>query len=270
MTAIPKIDENILQQFCNVVGDTTSGLTGSEIGQLLSQAGIDDLQPTITKRTRLFEALRTRQDKDGCSNNILAFTEKVMNPVRYTNCPESFKERRRLLNMVLAFGGYEIGANGKIIFAKQVDNLDEAQKRANRLKMELSNRKVHLQVLRYCQAELLENNYFHSVFEAVKGVADRIREMTGLVEDGAELIDKVFNVNNPFLVFNSLRTETEQSEQRGFINLLKGTFGMFRNTTAHTPKIKWPIYEEEAFDLLTLVSLIHKKLDKSIVVKRKN
>ena len=45
---------------------------------------------------------------------------------------------------------------------------------------------------------------------------------------------------------------------------------MFRNVTAHAAKIEWPIYEEEAFDLLTLVSLIHKKLDNATVIKIKN
>jgi len=267
MSAIPKLDENILQEICNLIGDTSEGLSGSEIGRLLSQSGIDDPEPTMTKRSRLFEALRIRQEKDGCSNNVFAFIQRVMDPIRYANNPDLFQERRNSLNVILAFCGYELGNNGKISIVEKVDNLDEAHRRANRLATELNKRKVHPQVLRYCNSELLQDNYFHAVFEAVKGVADRIREMTGLIKDGADLIDKAFNINNPFLVLNSLRTEIEQSEQRGFINLLKGTFGMFRNVTSHAPKIKWPIYEEEAFDLFTLVSLIHKKLDKSSVVK---
>lgn len=267
MSAIPKLDENILQEICNLIGDTNAGLSGSEIGRLLAQSGINDPEPAITKRVRLFEALRTRQEKDGCSNNIFAFIQKVMDPIRYTSNPDLFNERKNSLNTILVFRGYKIKDNGKICIVESVDNLDDARQRANRLTAELNNRKVHSQVLRYCNSELLQDNYFHAVFEAVKGIADRIREMTGLVEDGAELIDKTFEINNPFLILNSLRTETEKSEQRGFINLLKGTFGMFRNVTSHAPKIKWPIYEEEAFDLLTLVSLIHKKLDKTTIVR---
>src|SRR3989344_7788499 len=223
MSAIPKLDENILQEICNLIGDTGSGLSGSEIGKLLSQSGIADPEPTITKRFRLFEALKARQEKDGCSNNIFAFIQKVIDPIRYTNNPDLFKERRNSLNVILAFRGYEIGNNGKISIVEKVDNLDEAHQKANKLTTELNKRKVHPQVLRYCNSELLQDNYFHAVFEAVKGVADRIREMTGLIEDGAELIDKAFNIANPYLVLNPLRTETEQSEQRGFINLLKGT-----------------------------------------------
>ena len=270
MSAIPKLDENILQEICNLIGDTDSGLSGSEISKLLLQCSINDIEPTITKRVRLFEALKGQQEKDGCSNNIFAFIQGVMDPIRYTSNPDFFQGRRDSLNIILAFRGYEVGINGMVRIVEKVDNLDDASRRANKLAAELNKRKVHTQVLRYCISELLQDNYFHAIFEAVKGIADRIREITGLIEDGAELVDKAFNIESPFLAINSLRTETEKSEQRGFINLVKGTFGMFRNTTAHIPKIKWPIYEEEALDLLTLVSLIHKKLDKLAIFRKQS
>ena len=33
--------------------------------------------------------------------------------------------------------------------------------------------------------------------------------------------------------------KSERSEQSGFANLLRGTFGMFRNPTAHEARINW-------------------------------
>ncbi len=60
---------------------------------------------------------------------------------------------------------------------------------------------------------------------------------------------------------NSFKTESEKSEQRGFANLVKGTFGMFRNPTAHAPRIHWPLVQADAEDLLSLVSLIHRRID---------
>ena len=56
--------------------------------------------------------------------------------------------------------------------------------------------------------------------------------------------------------------------QTGFMNLLKGLFGMFRNTTAHVPKIKWVIEEKDALDILSLVSLIHRRLDSAIQARK--
>jgi uncharacterized protein (TIGR02391 family) len=99
------------------------------------------------------------------------------------------------------------------------------------------------------------------VLEAVKSVADKLRARTGLPDDGAPLVDRALTGDLPMLAINPLKTEREKSEQRGFANLLRGTFGMFRNTTAHEARINWPMTKEDAEDLFSLVSLIHRRLD---------
>lgn len=68
----------------------------------------------------------------------------------------------------------------------------------------------------------------------------------------------------PHLALSSLKTENEQSEQKGFVNLLKGVFGTFRKTTARAPKVAWIINEQDALDILSAASLIHRRLDNSI------
>lgn len=45
---------------------------------------------------------------------------------------------------------------------------------------ELARRDVHPDVLRFCRAELVQQNYFHAVLEAAKSVADKLRTLTGL------------------------------------------------------------------------------------------
>jgi uncharacterized protein (TIGR02391 family) len=86
--------------------------------------------------------------------------------------------------------------------------------------------------------------------------------------DGADIVTKAFAVSAPMLAINTLRTETEQSEQKGFANLLIGMFGTFRNVTGHAPKVTWPIEEQDALDLFSLVSYVHRRLDAAAVVKR--
>jgi len=125
----------------------------------------------------------------------------------------------------------------------------------------LESRAVHSEVLKYCRAELIEENYFHAVLEATKGIAERIRQLSGLGSDGADLAKDAFNVGNPILALNPLRTDTEKSEQAGFANLLIGVFGAIRNPLAHAPKIVWPMPEQDALDILTVVSFVHRKLD---------
>ncbi len=130
---------------------------------------------------------------------------------------------------------------------------------------------MHPDVLKFCRAELLQDNYFHAVLEATKSVSDKIRSKTHLTGDAGELAQKAFALGKtgiPFLAFNSLQTETEKSEQSGLMNLFIGMFGTFRNTTAHGPRITWDISEQDALDLLTLVSLLHRRLDAAVSTGR--
>jgi uncharacterized protein (TIGR02391 family) len=63
--------------------------------------------------------------------------------------------------------------------------------------------------------------------------------MTGLGSDGVPLVEEAFGLRGsrtPPRAFNSLRTDTERSEQRGLVNLLNGLPGTFRNPTAHAPR----------------------------------
>jgi uncharacterized protein (TIGR02391 family) len=64
----------------------------------------------------------------------------------------------------------------------------------------------------------------------------------------------VFSIKSPILVFEE--------------NLLKGLFGTFRNTTGHAPKITWDIEEIDALDILSKVSLIHRRLDKATEARK--
>lgn len=266
MAEIPKLGENHIQAICDIIGDTSQGLTGSDIGRLLSQCVIQDRNPAMTKRHRLFLALRTKQESDACANNVLNFVQTVMNPVRFVGNSAGFEALRGRLNEVLLFSGLSIGEDGKVRRVTAATTLPEAQVKAGRLLAALQRRGVHQDVFRFCRAELLRDNYFHAVFKATKSVAQKIRDKTGLTGDGADIVDQAFGINAPMLAINTLRTETEQSEQKGFVNLLKGMFGTIRNPTGHAPKIAWKIEKQDALDLLSLVSYLHRRLDFAVSV----
>lgn len=271
LATTPAFEDAQLQRICDVLGDTSSGLTGSEIGRILSAVNIDDPFPTYTKRHRLYEALANRQKRDGCGNLVVAFIYRAMDPVLYTNNHSRFDTMRHELNKVLAFCGYTLGEDGKLRMQTPVHTLTEAEQRAGRLRAELQRRSVHSDVLTFCRSELLQNNYFHAVFEATKSVADKIRSKTGLSIDGAELVDQAFGLGKvgiPFLAFNALQTDTERSEHSGLMNLMKGMFGAFRNVTAHAPKISWNMSEQDALDLLTIASFLHRRLDGTVRTPR--
>ena len=180
---------------------------------------------------------------------------------------EEFERRRQELNRILAFSGLEFGKDGQFRTIDKAQTLDEAEARTRTIRAKFQGRRIHSEVLKYCRAELLQDNYFHAVFEAAKGLAQRIRETSGTHGDGAALVDQAFSIERPLLAFNALQTETERSEHKGFSALLKGCFAAVRNPLAHEPKILWQ-GEDDAADYLSLISLLHRKLDDCVPTRR--
>jgi uncharacterized protein (TIGR02391 family) len=267
MAAVPPFDDPTLQAVCDILGATDTGLTGSEIGRYLAECKIDDAMPHLTKRHRLFTALRQKQFQDACANNVLRFVTHVMSPVRHVGRRDYFEAERGKLNAVLSFTGYSLEEDGQLRVRKAVRTLSEAEARASLLRKALIERRVHPDVLRFCRAELVADNYFHAVFEATKSVAEKLRVRAGLSGDGAPLVDDALGIGkagHPRLAFNSLTSDSERSEQSGLMNLIKGVFGAFRNTTAHAPRIHWEVSEQDALDVLTTLSLIHRKIDAAV------
>ena len=261
MEKIELFDAQHLQAACKILADTQLGLTGSEIGYILADCKLQDIAPQMTKWKRLFNALITAQNKYEVGNHLIMFITRALNPVSYSRDKDTFNWRKNELNVVLAFSGFEVGDDGKVRRVTKEATLKGALARANALKHALEDRKAHAEIFKYCQAELLNDNYFHAVLEAIKGVAERIRILSGLGTDGAELVNTVFSVKAPILAINNLQTETEISEQKGFGNILVGLFGTVRNPTAHAPKIVWQMSEQDALDIFSLVSFVHRKLD---------
>lgn len=268
MPPVKAFNHNQLEAVCKVLADTSQGLTGSEIGQLLRQLRIPDLDAGITKWKRLYNALASRQNVDGHGTIVCLFIEAAMEPVRFARDSKRFDERRDALNRAISFHGYLLGEDGKLRKGDPVRTLPEAEKRANHLRAELVRRQVHEDVLRVCQARFLQKDYFYAVLEATKSIAEKIRHKTRLASDGATLIDEALGIPKagyPLLAFNSLRTDSEVSEHKGLANLMRGLFGAFRNPTAHQPEHTWSISEQDALDLLTMVSLIHRRLDTAVL-----
>ena len=261
MERIEPFNAQKLEAACRVLGDTDRGLTGSEIGYLIQDCKIQDVAPTMTKWKRLFNALVEVQNKRYVGNHLIMFINRAMDPVSYAREKENFEWRRSELNVVLSFSGFNVREDGKVVRTTKETTLKGARERAGALRAKLDDRGAHDEVFNYCRAELLDENYFHAVLEAIKGVAQRIRDLSSLTTDGADLVNMAFSVKNPLLAINSLVTETEKSEQKGFCNILVGLFGAVRNPIAHAPKSSWPMSEHDALDIFSLVSFIHRKLD---------
>ncbi|MFI7351849.1 TIGR02391 family protein [Streptomyces sp. NPDC049936] len=245
-----------------MLGDTDHGLTGREIGQLLAVVKVSDVDGG-NKRDRLAGALLAQQARQGASNCVIAFIKAAMTPVRYVQQPHTFSRRQDDLNEVLVHVGLRVNDQGQVARGPAAATLSEAARHASSLRAELRRRSTHSEVLRYCTLEILAKNSFHASLEAVKSVADRLRQLTGQGLDGARLVDAVLMPGHGTarVAINANVTGPELDEQKGLANLVKGLFSMYRNPAAHEPRLHRTVTDEELLELLTTLSMVHRRLD---------
>jgi hypothetical protein len=72
-----------LEAIAAALADTSEGLTGSEIGHILSLLKIADPTPNMTKWKRLHNAFVERQNKSQNRRAILEFIRQAIRPERY-------------------------------------------------------------------------------------------------------------------------------------------------------------------------------------------
>ena len=257
MASAPRLSPAQLEHVARVLGDMSSG---SEITRLMATLGMQDTSGESTKWRRLYATFDKYQHADGAASKVIDYVQTLLNPAAWVQRRDAFECSRSKLNTIFAFSGLQIGPTGRFAVVEVATTIDEAHERARTLKSKFSGRRIHVEVTKYCAPELLQDNYFHAVFEAAKGLAQRIRNLSGIQLDGAALVDAVFAIDRPLLALNTLTTETEKSEHKGFAQLLKGCFAAVRNPLAHEPKILWK-GEDDAADYLSLISLLHRKLD---------
>ena len=258
MPNIPPISSNIIEMLARFCGELN---TGSEISMFLLQARLPDPDPQITKWKRLHNSFAAFQNEYHAADHIITYVKLALDPARYTNSRDLYLTRIGEVNPILAFIGLEFREDGKMYRVDKAKTLSEAVLRAQRLRTLLEQRKVHGDILKFAESEIASDNYFHTVLEAMKSVTAKIRSLTGIYADGADLIDNTLLGKKRCLAINPLKTASEQGEQTGFANLLKGLYGTFRNPTAHEPKIEWHLSEEDALDVLSVLSYVHRKLD---------
>lgn len=268
------IDEQQLKAICDILGETSQGFTKTELTRLLQQTEIEVIsdgsksnrfiyQYRMNKREWLYNCLANEVNKNHSLTRVYIFIEKALNPVVFTS--EENRSKYEYLfegvNKVLLLAGIEITKEGNLVEVVQAKTLDEVDRRVNSLKKHLYNRAIHSEVQKYCIDDYLRKDYYDTVFEAAKGLAERVRQITGLTTDGGTLFQTAFSKNDPYLFFNELKTDSEKSEFTGLKELLEAIFHLVRNPVAHTPKVNWKVDEAKALDILTLISFAHKYLD---------
>lgn len=261
---IPVFSSAELTAIAQRLGDAVIGRDISDYFQ--DKHFVDDShESTKWKRLRYYLS----KSQNGYGTQVLVTIKEIISPSRFPGNSEAYDVHREAINQILFLRGIELSVDGNFRQVQPACSISEASKRASVIREKLKGRIIHPEVIRFCKAELMQDNYFHAVFEATKGVAERLRQMSGIEADGAKLVDAtLLPKQHPLIAINSSQTESEWSEQNGFASIVKGCFEAIRNPCAHTPKIMWT-GEEDVVDLLSLLSLIHRKLDSAALTRPK-
>ncbi|MDD4405515.1 MAG: TIGR02391 family protein [Parabacteroides sp.] len=265
MAIITSFKPSTLEMLANNIADVDPQITGSVIHHFLQQAQIEDVsysEQYLAKRKKLYNAFASYQNTYKYANNIIAFIQLLLAPQRYLGNEDMYNKVKEAINNQLVFEGLFLNEANELVAVEKASKITDVQIRVDGLRNKLIQQAAHQAIFHFCNEELLANNYFHAVFEANKGLFHRIQDLSGLTIDGNTLIEQAFS-SNPILIINNYITQSEKDEHKGFCNVLKGLCGMFRNPGAHEPKIEWEIIEQDALEILGIISYCHRRLDKA-------
>lgn len=262
-------DAQTIESVSKVLAEYT---TGSKITNMLDNLKLYDTDSdklhipnfgATTKWVRLNRAIIDYQNKNQSGYALIQIIEWIFNPVNFISKNQSgWINGKNDINQILQFSGLALNDRGKIIKATKVESYTDGKKRYNSLKSKLLELDIHQRLLVACKPEILQDNYFHLIFESSKIVLSKIREISGLNLDGNKLVNQCFNVNKPVIVLNTLQTESEKSIYKGLKSLLNEIVYLYRNPKAHEPKIYSETSEIDTIYALMTMSKALKILDR--------
>jgi uncharacterized protein (TIGR02391 family) len=127
---------------------------------------------------------------------------------------------------------------------------------------------MHAQISAVSGTQFASGHYDEAVFNALKAVEDRFQQLTGSPKGqsgstliGKNLMSKVFDEKSPLLdITSDIANEEQKKDQReGYKFLFMGAALGLRNTRGHGGPLH--TQEEEALEMLSLASLLMRRLD---------
>ncbi len=246
---VPPFSASAVEEVCKVLADA---VTGPQIPNLIAPLKVPE-EPGDgqgTKWKRLFNAVATRQNvmKDG--RPLIRLVMEVMAPVRFGSTAE-FDTVRARVNERLLLSGFEVRDDGKVVRARVARTVGEAQQRADDLRAELARRDVHPDVLAFCRAELVQQNYFHAVLEAAKSVADKLRDLAGATGDGRHWLTPSASPPPARGSASTAWPPSGSDRSRPALRPHGRACQHLPQPAAHAPKVAWATSRSGCLDMLT-------------------
>ena len=107
-----------------------------------------------------------------------------------------------------------------------------------------------------------DGHYSSAVENAFKCLNNAVKEKAGLTQlDGDSLMRQAFSANSPILRLNSFQSQSDQNEQRGYMDIFSGVMSGIRNPRAHEHEIMDD--PDVALEMIIIANHLMRKLDNS-------
>jgi len=143
----------------------------------------------------------------------------------------------------------------------QAGSIDQAVERVGDFQFLL-----HPEIARNALQQYNNGHLREAVLNSIIAIFDLIRKKTGLQDDGDRLIGKALSLENPYLILSEINSESGQNDQKGFIQIFKGSYQGIRNPKAHS--LTHDLTPLKAAQYLVFASLLARRVDEANVIKK--
>jgi len=93
---------------------------------------------------------------------------------------------------------------------------------------------LHPVIYEQAYQQYLDGHYRDAVLNSIVAIFDLMRERTEIDLDGSALVTQILSLENPRLILSELETESGRNDQKGFMQILQGSYLGIRNPKAHS------------------------------------
>jgi len=264
MANIKPFSLSALEAFAHIIA---SRYTGSEITDFFRKAGFPEIiHDRSTKWRFVYSSLEKLQNESYGPYNITKIIEKLCDPQEYFGNVDEREFIVSEVNEILSHYELEVKLDtGKII----TDTSISPNLTSNKPQTEIifDSRNYHFEIRKHSRDLFIEGKYFHAVFECSKAFDKYVQEKSKVDKHGSKLMTTALSLTGP-LKLNKQESQSDKNEQLGVMNLCVGLMSAVRNTGAHEPELDWPVSQEDALDILSLLSFLWRKIDDAIYFKQ--
>jgi len=244
-----------LEEIARAIADT---YTGPQLVRFLRQSGIpSEYAPpevAVSKWEYALGVLETLHEGGGEARRTLrTFIGRWLSNLLHTWPDEDI---RRRIETQLGQQGWHV-RDGRLVVGEAQAATKAPPPPAS---LEAQIQKLHPEV-RQVAERYIKTHPEVAIFEALKAVNKRVKEMSKLDSDGSDLMAKAFRDNDPPIRLADLSTDPGKDIQAGFRFLFMGAVRGIRNLDAH--ELFQQLDDQDVMERLSLASMLMRRLDES-------